>query len=58
MNLEYERNHSHYHCWEQYKYEFGTELNPACGQPIENHKQCCLCDTKFEAPAPTHYKVN
>lgn len=34
----YERDFSHAHCWIQGK-------NPACGQKIENHKQCCLCDT-------------
>ncbi|MDD5069032.1 MAG: hypothetical protein PHN89_05570 [Candidatus Pacebacteria bacterium] len=39
---DYERNHSHTHCWNQ-----GGK--PACGQPLEKHKQCCLCDT----PSPT-----
>lgn len=40
-NKNYDRNGSHTHCWNQ-----GN--SPACGQKIENHKQCCLCDT----PAP------
>jgi len=31
---------SHVHCWNQ-----GT---PACGQPLEKHKQCCLCDMPYE----------
>lgn len=35
----YERNYSHTHCWDQNE-------PPACGQPIENHTQCCLCDCK------------
>lgn len=30
-------HHSHSHCWNQ-----GGK--PACGQPLEKHKQCCLCD--------------
>lgn len=34
---DYGRNYSHYHCWDQ--------KTPACGQPLEKHKQCCLCDT-------------
>lgn len=33
----YNRDYSHTHCWNQGK-------SPACGQPLENHKQCCLCD--------------
>ena len=37
-HIDYERNHSHYHCWNQ-------DQPPACGQKLENHKQCCLCDT-------------
>lgn len=40
-DLEYERKYSHSHCWQQGK-------NPACGQPLENHKQCCLCDTVYK----------
>lgn len=36
----YERDGSHNHCWEQ-----KGENKPACGQPLEKHKQCCLCDT-------------
>ena len=40
-DLEYERKYSHSHCWNQGK-------NPACGQPLENHKQCCLCDTVYK----------
>jgi hypothetical protein len=41
-HIDYERNYSHYHCWDQSK-------PPACGQKLEDHKQCCLCDT----PTPT-----
>lgn len=29
---------SHYHCWDQ-------DQPPACGVKLEDHKQCCLCDT-------------
>lgn len=36
--IDYERNHSHYHCWHQ-------DQPPACGIPLEKHKQCCLCDS-------------
>lgn len=36
----YERDHSHTHCWKQGK-------SPACGQSLESHKQCCLCDTPY-----------
>ncbi len=36
---DYDRNFSHFHCWQQGK-------SPACGQLLENHVQCCLCDTK------------
>lgn len=39
----YERDHFHTHCWEQ-----KGDNTPACGQPLEKHEQCCLCDT----PAP------
>lgn len=39
---DYERDYSHYHCWDQ-------DQPPACGIPIEKHEQCCLCDLK---PAP------
>lgn len=52
MNQEYERNHSHYHCWEQVDNEDSDKEpqdTPACGQPLKNHKQCCLCDTLYEA---------
>lgn len=38
--IDYERNYSHYHCWHQ-------EQPPACGIPLENHKQCCLCDKEY-----------
>ena len=31
----YERDHSHSHCWE--------EASPPCGQKIE-HLKCCLCE--------------
>ncbi len=45
----YARDYSHYHCWEQVNNE-DTDLEknnfPACGQPLQNHKQCCLCDKK------------
>lgn len=37
----YDYNGSHTHCWNQGK-------SPACGQKIENHKQCCLCDTPMQ----------
>lgn len=40
---DYDRYYSHSHCWAQ-----GGE--PACGIPLETHKQCCLCDTKSEYP--------
>lgn len=46
-NMEYERNYSHTHCWNQ--------KTPACGQPLQNHKQCCLCDTKY---SPKEEKAN
>jgi hypothetical protein len=46
IRQEYGSYMSHYHCWHQNQY-------PACGIPLENHKQyhkqCCLCDT----PSPT-----
>lgn len=43
LNTKTEYEHiSHSHCWAQGK-------DPACGQKIENHKQCCLCDL----PVPT-----
>lgn len=29
------KDYSHSHCWDQEK--------SACGIPLENHKQCCLC---------------
>ena len=35
----YAKDYSHTHCWNQ-----GSQ--PACGQKLENHKQCCLCDKK------------
>lgn len=38
----YTRHYSHSHCWNQDK-------EPACGIPLKDHKQCCLCDT----PAPS-----
>lgn len=37
IHVKYE-DHSHYHCWEN-----SPKPSP-CDQPIENHKQCCLCD--------------
>lgn len=44
----YERDGSHVHCWDQVDNEDSDiEKNdtPACGQPLEKHTQCCLCDT-------------
>ena len=38
IRQEYGSYMSHYHCWHQ-------NQHPACGIPLENHKQCCLCDT-------------
>lgn len=38
--MDYERNHSHSHCWNQGK-------SPACGQSLASHKQCCLCDRSY-----------
>lgn len=38
--IDHENGSSHYHCWHQ--------IPPACGIPIEEHTQCCLC----EAVAP------
>lgn len=38
----YERDFSHSHCWAQGR-------PPACGQPLEKHTQCCLCDTPVPA---------
>lgn len=35
----YERDHSHTHCWDQ--------KSPACGQELSKHGQCCLCDTPY-----------
>lgn len=44
IRQEYGSYMSHYHCWHQNQY-------PACGIPLENHKQyhkqCCLCDTPY-----------
>lgn len=37
--IDYEKNQSHYHCWNQ-------KQPCACGIPLEKHTQCCLCDTK------------
>ena len=42
---DYDRDYSHTHCWKQ-------EDGPACGQPLENHKQCCLCDTPYSSKKP------
>jgi len=39
-NIDYEKSCSHYHCWDQ-------DQPPACGISLENHKQCCLCDTPY-----------
>lgn len=38
--MDYERNYSHDHCWKQIGH-------PDCNQPMEAHKQCCLCDTPY-----------
>lgn len=35
-----ESHYSHNCCWNQGK-------DPACGQALENHKQCCLCPEPF-----------
>lgn len=55
-NQEYERDHSHVHCWDQ---EGGF---PACGESLNEHKQCCLCDTpipeSFTVPKPDFLKDN
>lgn len=39
-NIDYDRNSSHYHCWHQ-------NQPPACGIPLAEHSQCCLCDTQY-----------
>lgn len=44
--LDYERDFSHYHCWES--------KNPPCGQKVE-HLYCCLCEKlnpKCHSPKP------
>jgi hypothetical protein len=38
--LNYERDFSHTHCWNQ-------SGSSACGIPLEKHTQCCLCDTPY-----------
>lgn len=35
---------SHSHCWDQ-------KQPSACGIPLEEHEQCCLCDMKPPQPA-------
>lgn len=53
-HIDYERNHSHYHCWDQVNNEdsdIEPQDTPACGQKLEDHKQCCLCDTVYK-PRP------
>lgn len=35
IDYEYERDHSHSHCWEN--------SSPPCGQKIK-HLECCLCE--------------
>lgn len=42
----YERDCSHYHCWDQKPFS-------ACGYDLKQHEQCCLCDT----PAPKTQEV-
>lgn len=45
VDKEYDIYYSHYHCWNQDKL-------PACGQKLEDHKQCCLCSTKYSPRKP------
>lgn len=52
----YDRDGSHTHCWDQVDNEdsdIEPQDMPACGQPLEKHKQCCLCDM----PAPDKIEV-
>lgn len=32
---------SHSHCWDQ-------DQPSACGIPLADHKQCCLCSTRYD----------
>ena len=43
--LNYERDYSHTHCWNNEQRNLGGI--PPCGQKLEDHKQCCLCDLKY-----------
>lgn len=36
----YETDFSHTHCWDQ-------KQPSACGIPLEEHEQCCLCPKKY-----------
>jgi len=40
-SIDYEKNESHYHCWDQ-------NQPSSCGIKLEDHKQCCLCETKIK----------
>ena len=43
----YERDHSHYHCWQS--------STPPCGQKIE-HLKCCLCQKPHPDVTAAHEK--
>lgn len=43
--INYERDYSHIHCWDQM-------APPSCGIPLEKHTQCCLCETKIPTQEP------
>lgn len=50
QEYNYDRDGSHYHCWDQVNNEdsdIEPEDTPACGQPLEKHKQCCLCNVPY-----------
>lgn len=42
METKSKKDYSHSHCWNQ-----KGENKPACGQPLETHTQCCLCEEKY-----------
>ena len=44
IRQEYGSYMSHLHCFHQ-------DQPPACGIPLENHKQCCLCSA---VPTPSN----
>lgn len=57
-HIDYERNESHYHCWNQVDNEdndIEPLETPACGQKLEDHKQCCLCDTPYPQEEKKEY---